>query len=253
MALKFHRKTVLIHVLLSQIVAVIVPFLVCAEESPRDIEYVYPDQSVWTTRIDANGVLANPLLHFAEALLSRMQLNWSASPYPAERMFKRLEQGKSNFSILVKAPRLAEKCVFSKKPVVFTELRVYRKENMPAVKSKEDLKGKNLIVIRGYSYGGIGRYLRDPATNVIIHEAPRHDSAFEMLAFGRAEYLLDYAGPSGEVLALHPQPGVAYDALERLNIYLVLSKGYPDAEMMMEKLETVASSIDVGQWGLQRP
>jgi polar amino acid transport system substrate-binding protein len=226
MARKFHLKKILLHVLLSQAFAVMVPLLVRAEDSHPDIEYVYPDQSVWTTRVDANGVLENPLLHFAEELFSRMQLNWSAQPYPAERLFHRLEQGESNFSILVKAPQLAERCVFSKKPVGFTELRVYRKENMPAVTAKEDLRGKNVIVIRGYSYGGIGRFLNDPATNVVVHKAQRHDSAFEMLAFGRAEYLLDYTGPSEEMLALHAQPGVVHDVLDRLDVYLVLFKGY---------------------------
>ena len=246
-------KTIFIVALLSEILVAVAPGLVKAEDSRPAIEYVYPDQSVWTSRVDADGVLANPLHPFVETLLSRMQLAWSARAYPAERLFRRLEHGESNFSILVKAPRLMESCIFSKTPVTFTELRVYRKTKSPAVIAKEGLKRKSVIAILGYSYGNIAQYLSEPDNGIEVHSAKTHDSAFQMLTHGRAEYLLDYSGPSDEILAWRPHDHVVHDVLERLDVYLVLSKNYPDAEQMMENMETVPATIDVSQWGLPRP
>jgi polar amino acid transport system substrate-binding protein len=217
------------------------------------IEYAYPDQSVWTTKVDVQGNPDNPLLHFADALFGKLQLRWRATPYPAHRMYRRLELGKSNFSILVRAPRLSKYCIFSKNPVVFTELRVYRKSSSPAVTSKEDLAGKSVILIRGYSYGGIGKYLRASANHVVVNETSQHESAFAMLRYHRAEYLLDYAGPSEEILTGHPHPNVTYDVLTRLDVFLVLSKTYPNSKAVMAEMERVASSIDVRRWGFLKP
>jgi ABC-type amino acid transport substrate-binding protein len=217
------------------------------------MEYVYPDQSIWTTKRNTSGMLENPLLKLAGALFGKLEIEWTAKPYPANRMFKRLEEGVSNFSMLVQAPRLTKSCIFSKEPIVSTELRIYRAAGTSPIKGLEDLKGKRVITIRGYSYGAIGRYLRNADNEVRLFEAPIHKSAFEMLANNRAEYLLDYTGPSEEILKESPIPGVSSDVLKKLGVFLVLSKTYPEAPKMMKTLERAAHTIDVSQWGLNRP
>lgn len=232
--------------------SIFMPYFAQGEESTPAIEYVYPDQSVWTTKTNAEGVLDNPLLHLAEAMFNKLQIKWTAKPYPANRMFERLEEGCSNFSMLVHAPRLKNSCIFSKAPVVTIELRIYRMAGSSPITKKEDLNGKKVITIRGYSYGAIGKYLKDTTNSIVTFEAPLHESAFEMLANGRADYLLDYAGPSEEILAVSPIPGVVKDVLETLGVFLVLSRSYPDSQRMMDSLEQVALTIDVSQWGLDR-
>lgn len=222
-------------------------------EIQQPIAYVYPDQSVWTTKTDAKGILKNPLLKLAEALFGKLEIKWTAKAYPANRMFERLKEGKSNFSMLVKAPQLKESCLFSKVPIVSTELRIYRTAGSPPVRDIADLKGKKLITIRGYSYGAIGKYLKDKTNNILIFEALLHKHAFEMLAQGRAPYLLNYTGPSEEILSENPIPGVSSDVLKKLGVYFVLSKSYPDAQKMMNSFERALLSIDVGQWGLNKP
>lgn len=227
--------------------------VVYAKSSKEVIEYVYPDQSIWTTKRNQDGVLANPLLEYAEVLFSRYDVVWAAKPYPAKRMFDRLEQGVSKFSILVQAPRLNKCCIFSKKPVTYSELKIYRSPNTDNIFKLEDLRGKSIITIRGYSYGSIGRYLRNKENEITIHEAPGHSSAFEMLRHGRANYLLNYSGPSNEILSVHPMKGMEEDTLTRLYVYLVLSRSYPDAENVMSTLEGLSHHIDVTQWGLNAP
>lgn len=229
------------------------PCIALSSDSHPPMEYVYPDQSIWTTQRDAEGVLKNPLLHVAEKMFSDLQIPWTAKPYPANRMFERLQEGKSNFSILVQASRLKDSCCFSKKPVTYSELRVYKRPGSSSIKSVDDFKGKHVITIRGYSYGKIGKYLKDKANNVVTYEAPLHESAFTMLNHARADYLLDYSGPSQEVLKAQPIPGVSYDVLTRLDVYLVLSKNYPNAFNMMDTLEEAIQNIDVTRWGLSQP
>lgn len=211
------------------------------------IEYAYPDQSVWTTFRDSNGVLKNPLLGLAKEIFAQADLEWYSTPYPAKRMFKRLKEGRSMFSMLVRASSLKECCLFSEKPITSTELRVYRRQDAPVINHYQELGGKRVVALLGYSYGSIGRYVRDEANRVVLSEAARHDNAFKMLRQRRVDYVLDYAGPSEEMLEQISIPNVDYDVLTRLDVYLVLNKTYPDAQLLMRRLESIADNLDIEQ------
>lgn len=209
-----------------------------------EIEYAYPDQSVWTTRLDSRGEPDNPLLRLAAVLFARADIAWHGKSYPASRMFEYLRDGRSQFSMLVKAPSLQECCLWSKEPIASTELRVYRTADQAPIARMEDLAGKNVIVIRGYSYAGVAGFLKDPKNDVALSVAVTHGGAFAMLDRDRADYVLDYAGPAAEILAAQPIPDAVYDVLSRLDVYLVLSKTYPDAPRVMADLESIAATLD---------
>ena len=231
----------------------IMPSLACAAKVLPPIEYAYPEQSVWSSKSAVGGGFRNPLLNVADRIFSELGVTWSAKPFPANRLFNRLEHGKSHFSILVKASRLAGNCIFSKSPITYAELRVYRKVSAPPITTMAELNGKKVIIIRGYSYGKLRRYIEQKENNVVSTEANRHVEAFKMFARGRGDYLIDYAGPSEEILGAYPIPEITYSVFARVKVYLVLSKDYPDAEGVMSKLEDIAKTIDITQWGLDQP
>jgi ABC-type amino acid transport substrate-binding protein len=216
-----------------------------AGNEPPAILYAYPDQSVWTTKLDKQGLPANPLLRVAEILFSRAGLTWQAHPYPATRMFETLRSGTANFSMLVKSPALDQCCLVGHKPVAKTELRVYHTAATPPVSSRTDLRGKNVIVIRGYSYGGLLAQLSAPGSGVTLEHAVSHQAAFTMLEHGRADYLLDYSGPAREILEGRPGINLQHETLDRLEVYLVLWRGFPDAEATMARLEAIADQLDL--------
>jgi len=212
---------------------------------PPSIEYASPDQSVWTTRTLENGDPANPLAALAAALFSKAGIAWTAKTYPASRLFSYLQNGTAEFAMLVKAPSLQACCLFSRKPVATAEIRAYRRAGTAPAKSREDLAGKQVIAIRGYSYGGLATYLGDPQNRITVHDTQTHASAFRMLANARADYLLDYAGPAGEVLAAEPIEGIGFDVLSRQDVHLVLTKNYPGAPQLMQRLEAIVATLDV--------
>ena len=217
-----------------------------ADAAPlKELEYSYPDQSIWTTRLDKNGEPDNPLLRLAATMFSKAGISWRAKSYPAARLFSYLQDGTAQFSILVKSPSLEACCLFSAKPVATTELRAYRRANTPPIRSKEDLVGKEVIAIHGYSYAGLLTFLKDPANRIGNNSTVSHDSAFVMLERGRADYLLDYAGPATEVLAAHPVKDLEYDVVSRLDVYLILARSYPDAAVVMSHLEAIADTLSV--------
>lgn len=209
-----------------------------------EIEYASPEQSVWTTRVNSRGEPENPLFPLAAELFSRAGIAWHGKTYPAARMFRYLEDGTAQFSMLVKAPILQQCCFLSRKPVASTEIRIYRSGQRPPVRSREDLAGKTVITVRGYSYAGLKDFIADGRNRVLDNEAPSHGAAFRMLAGGRADYLVDYGGPASEVLAESPLPDVQYDVLSRQDVHLVLSRTYPEAEKVMARLEAIADSLE---------
>ncbi|CAA7617294.1 ABC-type amino acid transport/signal transduction system protein [Candidatus Terasakiella magnetica] len=224
--------------------AMIVPFATLAQPFP-EIEYVYPDQSVWTTRTDARGEPENPLLRFAASLFSKAEIPWHGHAYPAARMFEYLQNGTAQFSILVNAPSLQACCLVGRKPVATAEVRVYRKAGKARISTKDDLVGKSVIAIMGYSYAGVLNFINDPKNKISVSSAQTHDSAFMMLDRERADYLLEYSGPAVEVLAAHPVAGIEYDVLARSDVHLILARSYPNAEAVMAKLEAIAATLHV--------
>lgn len=211
----------------------------------QEIEYGSPDQSVWTTRTDEMGVPANPLIEVADALFSKTGTSWRARVYPAPRLFANLKDGTTPFSMLVRVPSLRECCLFSDKPITTVEIRAYRRSDAPSLSRTEDLVGKRLITIHGYSYGGLLRFITDAKNRVTNNVAHTHAEAFRMLDNGRADYVIDYADPAREVLTEEPIAGVSSEVLSQSPVYLVLNRNYPDAPGFMVRLETVAATLDI--------
>ena len=210
-----------------------------------EIEYGYPEQSIFVASTNAKGQPDSPMNWLAEALMERAGIPIRAVPYPAARMFDNLKNGTTHFSILVKASTLDGCCLLSRQPVYSTQLNVYSIGNTPAVKSKEDLIGKSVITIRGYSYAGLLKYISDPANKVNIQVAGTHHAAFEMLRAGRADYVIDYASAANSIISENPISQLRTSRLDTLDIYLILAKTYPDAEKLMARLEEIVSTLNV--------
>lgn len=209
------------------------------------IHYAVSDQAVLTTKTNAQGLAANPLLSVAEELFKRAKLDWESEQYPAARMFQQLSEGESNFSILVNSPILASCCLVGNIPVITTELRVYRKKETEPVLLTKGLAGKQVITLRGYSYGPLKSFIANPNNHVSVYPTATHTSAFAMLTRQRADYVLNYKQPSIEVLGKHPIKDIQFETLQEISLYLVLNKNYPNAQDVLLKLERILKEMDI--------
>lgn len=210
-----------------------------------EIEYANPDQSVWTTRLDERGEPDNPLYRVATPLFAKAGIPWHGKSYPAARMFKYLQDGTAQFSMLVKAPALGDCCLLSRRPVTAVEISVYHLDSVPPVKTRADLIGKTVITIHGYSYAGLLAFIDEHRNRITNNVAPTHAAAFRMLAHNRADYVIDYTGPAAEVLATNAIPGLRSEPMTRQDVHLVLSRTYPDAAGVMTRLESILETLDV--------
>ncbi len=226
--------------LLATIVILLTP---PSAKAAEEIEYAYPDVSVWTTKRDEKGKLKNPLVCIADHIFKEVNIPWRPKDYPAARMFRNLRNGASKFSILVNASALKNCCYLSKKPVAVVDLRIFHKEPAPPIATREQMRGKRVIAIHGYSYGGLAKYAADPANGVELLSARNHKTAFAMLKAGRGDYVIDYAEPAREILETTPIENIASTSISQNDVFLILHKTYPEAEKVIQQLETASASI----------
>lgn len=212
--------------------------------TPTDIEYGYPE-SPPRTFTNAKGEPEGTHFRVAKALFSKAGISWHATSYPPLRLIKNLQTGATNFSILVKNEALVDCCIYSREPIDLEEIMVYWKENQSRIKSREDLIGKHIIVVRGYSYGGLISFLKDPVNKITIETAKDHLSAFDMLKLNRADYVIEYLGSANEALEQRPaMKNLPHEVVNTIGLYLVLSKTYPDADRAMVHLEEIYRALD---------
>jgi len=212
-----------------------------------EIEYGFPEMPP-RTFTNAKGEPEGTHFRVANLLFAKEGITWHAVSYPPPRLLKNLQTGSTTFSMLVRNQALAECCIYSKDPIDIEEVRVYWTGNKPPIKTRGDLVGKNVIVITGYSYGGLIGYVKDPANKIATEVAVSHQAAFDMLTAGRADYMMDYVGPATDALAERPViPNLTYEIIDSAALYLVLSKSYPDAEKVMAQLEAIYKSLDKSQ------
>ncbi|MBF0231683.1 MAG: transporter substrate-binding domain-containing protein, partial [Desulfamplus sp.] len=117
------------------------------------------------------------------------------------------------------------------------DLKIYTRQETPLLKTKEELKGKKILTIRGYSYGGFIKYLEDPTNNIELDVTDGHELAFKKLQGKRADYLLDYSAPAEKTLKSVTIPGIQNHSISLLDVFLIISKKTPDAGNLSKKLE----------------
>lgn len=208
-----------------------------------EIEWGYPEQApraFTNSQGQADGYYARLL----NVLFKKAGMSWHGASYPAKRLMSNLESGETNFSILVKNPILDKCCIYSRNPVWNDELRAYYQAGKAPIRKKEDLIGKRVITLAGFAYGGLISFINDPQNQIQNNISQSHEAAFQMLEAGRADYVLDYAEPViAAGLTKNAAGELDSDVLDMVYMYFVISRSYPNAELVLDRLEAIYKTM----------
>lgn len=108
---------------------------------------------------------------------------------------------------LTQIPELAGHVLESEVSPIPVTLSAWYTEDVPPVSRFESFNDHILILIAGYTYGGLLTELEN-SRNIRVTYAPNHLAALQMLERKRGHYLLDYEFPVREVMAEHKISGL---------------------------------------------
>ncbi len=208
-----------------------------------ELVYAYQEDKIFELSPGPSSDEFTPILRLATNIAAEADIPLRVLRMPVTRMFRHLENGTSNYGVMVKTPRVEGCCIVSERPVYYLQLGVYRLAGTSALSNVEALQNKKLIMFHGYSYGTLEPFLKDKKNNIEKVMASSQRSALALLAAKRADYILGYDQPAvhreGERLNVDSE----FDALIELDLHLVLNKSYPNAKAVMQKLEAIALDL----------
>lgn len=181
-----------------------------------------------------NGIL----IDLANKVLPAAGYEYEAFSFPVRRLASYIGSGDLDLWMGLKTlPEFEGKAHIGETVIAELVLRAYTKGKKPPILVKEDMIGKSIIVLRGYSYGGWITYIEDPKNNINHIKANKHEAAFNMLKADRADYLLDYKEPSEMALQKVSIPDLEFNQISALPCYFVISKANPNGKKILDDLE----------------
>jgi|AntDeeMinimDraft_5_1070356.scaffolds.fasta_scaffold00026_46 polar amino acid transport system substrate-binding protein len=175
------------------------PVMASQNEQPLEFGYIELRPFGYT---DSDGKARGYLIELTKRVFARMNLSPDFQSHPAARLYRQLQSGETAFTLgAAKLHTLREAAVESEEPAIIFKLSIYTREDSPAISDLENLKGKRVLLMQGYSYGQVGKFFEKNADSMHIDYARNLDSALNMLMHGRADYLLNYQRATETLIA----------------------------------------------------
>ena len=218
---------------------ILIPVFLIADEGTKKLTLGYIEFAPYTFTNDA-GKPEGILIDLAGKVFPEAGYEWDAVSYPVRRLAEFLVSGDLDIWMGLKTlPSFKGNTYIGNEVVASLVLNAYTiGENPPLIK-KEDLSGKSVIILRGYSYGGWINYIKDKKNKVAYIKTNKHLSALKMLQAKRADYLLDYRDPIDRARKSISIPELKHNQISSLPCYFIVSKKIKDGVEIINRLEKV--------------
>ena len=192
---------------------------------------------------DSNGVPQGLLIDLARIVVPEAGYQLEFESLPVKRMTSSLIKGDIDLWAGLKTLEGFEENTYSgDSRLLQICLNAYAINDEPQIVKKEDLNGKMIVGLRGYSYGGWGSYLKDPANEIDFIEVDTHASALKVFdrnnKAGNKCYLLGYEQPVNKALMSYGVNNLKQAQISCLDAYFVVSQKTPNARTVLRQLET---------------
>jgi len=170
---------------------------------------------------------------------SKFYPKYKLTTLPTKRVIEYLINGKIPFSPLIRGiPKLKDKIIYSDSKISTLKINAYFIGETGLIKTLNDLKGKRIIGLRGYSYGGrILNFIKDPSNKIMYHLCSTHESGFRMLQLGRGDCFIEFQCPAVVILNRLNIENLRHASLENIDLFFNISKKAPDYLELKESLD----------------
>jgi ABC-type amino acid transport substrate-binding protein len=183
------------------------------------------------------------LIRLFDEIITKNGYTYDAVSYPGKRLHENLKTGL--VQVWMGIPQYAPKNeTYVGDAVIMTiVLGVYHLQSTPQIEAKEELMGKSVVILNGYSYGGIKEYITNPRNRIEYYSIESREQARQMLASGRVDYLLDYKRPMDATFNGNELSALAYKELASWPCHFVVSKRTPGAKALIRLLDESYSRL----------
>lgn len=204
---------------------------------------------------DDQGRPQGALLRLTKRLLKHAGYQAVLRSYPGERLYNGLRDG--SIQLWPGAPGkhgLAEHTLETRTQLGAIVLNLYFRRDTLLPRIPEDLQGRGVIMISGYSYWPqTNALLNDPALAIMQHRTATHSAALEMLQRRRGDFLLDYQTPVEQARLRLGMTELPYVQLQRVPLKLIVSRHAPAAEALRDALDRAYQELDAAGEDLRLP
>ncbi|MES2819405.1 MAG: transporter substrate-binding domain-containing protein [Pseudomonadota bacterium] len=194
---------------------------------------------------DADGKPRGAILQLTERLLRHAGYRAAFRSQPSARLYAGLRDG--SVQIWPGAPgkpELVGHTLESQTTLGQISLNLYFRRDTLLPRIPEDLAGRNVILIGGYSYWpAFNALLDDRALNIHQHRTGTHIAALEMLQRHRGDFLLDYQTPVEQARRQIGMEELPFMVLQRIPLRLILSRHSPGSEALREALDRAYAEL----------
>ncbi|MFL0798990.1 MAG: transporter substrate-binding domain-containing protein [Agarilytica sp.] len=196
---------------------------------------------------DSNGEVKGHLVDLGDRLAKHAGFTLEYQSYPVKRLAKYVVSGEVDiFFGMPTLTSFSEGALISSMAIDQIQLQAYTLSPMPPINKKEDLKGKRILILRGYSYGDWIHYIKDPKNNIDFRIADTHKQALRMLVRRDIDYLLDYKLPINHAARKLNLPDLHSNNIITFGPHMMVSKKTKNAKEVMEKLEAAFEELFPG-------
>ncbi len=157
---------------------------------------------------------------------------------PISRVYLYLQEGNIDlWPGLAQVPSLQGHVYESNSTPMHITLCAWHIKNSPSIKSVDELKDRPIILVNGYTYGGLLYKLTDPHAGFNVAFTPNHVSGLNMLSKNRGDYFLNYLEPVKLVLSQFPKNEFVYSMLNTRKGAFIVSKKTPYADKLIRDID----------------
>jgi len=167
---------------------------------------------------------------------------------PAVRLIQKLEEGEIEMAMLVQNDSLDSVAKYIRSPLPIWEvvLNLYSHNQPLEIRSREDLRGKQIAVIRGYGYGGLRDWMAQQPNDILLTEVYSPEVALRVVSHGRVPFALFYEDSyQAELRQLRESlPNIVSTSFQRIPSYLYLNRSaFSDPEARMAAMMAAYRSL----------
>ncbi len=192
------------------------------------------------TYTNTQGQPAGYLVDIMLQVLDTAGYPYTVRPYPPNRMIRNMGLGTVDLWIgAITIPELNPHVLHSKHPVTDIHFHAYYTQDIGPITKPEDLQGKRVIIMRGYSYSGWTKYIVDPKNKIWHYQSDNHAHALLALSKGRGDVLLDYRRPVANAMQNSNFTNIRSNKVLSQPLYFLVSKKTPNAQAIVDHLDAV--------------